>query len=170
MKTSSSIVAIAIPLLAIAFALLYFHETADHPDPESVKFPYALAIAVIALFAVAAIQEVAERWTRERRSPSFSEFQETVASLLRGKNPNPFLIVVLTLAYTVFLPIVYALVATFLFVAGLRCVFRTVRIEILAYDAAAIVVIFVLFHDVLRIQLPSGPLEEMLSRAIRMIL
>lgn len=169
MKTSSSVVAIAIPLLAIAFALFYFHETSDYPDSESVKFPYTLAIAVIALFAVAAMQEAAGRWRRGWRFPSFSEFQEAAASLFRGKNSNPFFIVVLTLAYTVFLPIVYALLATFLFVVGLRCVFRNVRIKILAYDAAAIVVIFVLFHDVLRIQLPSGPLEEMLSRAIRMI-
>lgn len=163
MENKSPAVAIAIPVLGIIFAAAYVLTTLDYPDPETVKFPYSIAAALTICFTIIAAREILGALRSGWRPSLPVSVTGWLVEKFRGKEGNPFLLVVLTAVYGLVLVHLNVLLTTFLYVNGLRLVFRNWSPKLAAYDAVAVSVLYLIFHDVLRIQLPSGPLESFLS-------
>lgn len=171
MKNKESVAAVLIPIIGIAVAILYFHQTRDYDDFESVKFPYVIATALIILFIPIFGIELKKLWQSRESAPSAYGRAARIKS--GGGSPdkslNALYIVVLTTVFAALLPIIKSLVALFLYIVGIRAVFRKVTLNTVILDFLLVSVLFIVFHDILRILLPSGPVEEALSGLVRII-
>lgn len=171
MKNKESVAAVLIPIFGIAVAILYFHQTRDYDDFESVKFPYVIATALILLFIPIFGIEL-KKWWRSRESAP-AAYGRAARTQSGGGSPdkslNPLYIVVLTAAFAALLPVIKSLAALFLYIVGIRAVFRKVTLKAVFLDFLLVAVLFIVFHDVLRILLPSGPVEEALSGFVRIL-
>jgi len=144
--------------------LLYFFKTRDYPTFESVKFPYTIGVALIILLAIIAVQETL-RW-RHKREPAPLERKIERPKFLGffgEKRWNPFYIVFFTVLFTIFLPVLNTIVAMYVYILALRLLFKKFSLKIVVVDAVAVLVLFIVFHDILSIMMPSGPIENLIS-------
>lgn len=171
-KKSKSLVSIIIPLSTIAFALFFLHQTRDYVNFESVKFPYTIVVSTIILFGIIGVFET-KKWRNElksRRNVALSENAPSRISIPNSKKYNPLFLVVLTALYAVFIANLHTVITTYLYIVSLRLVFRKVSLRVLIYDLAAIIFLFVIMHEILLIQLPSGKVEEIITTILAKVL
>ena len=171
MKNGESVAAVLIPVFGIAVAILYFHQTRDYDDFESVKFPYVIATALILIFIPIWGIELKKWWRSREGAPAANGRAARIKSQggSADKSLNPLYIVVLTAVFAALLPIIKSLAALFLYIVGIRAVFRKVTLRAVLLDFVLVAVLFIVFHDVLRILLPSGPVEEALTGFVRIL-
>jgi len=163
MEQKSPAVALAIPAIWIAFAATYVYVTADYPDPETVRFPYTIAVVLTICFTIIFVRDAVDAWSKGWRPGLPANIRSWLAGRFRDKTANPFYLVVLTVAYALALPELNVLATTFLYVTSLRFVFRNMSLRLAFYDILGVAGLYLVFHDLLRIQLPSGPIEALLS-------
>lgn len=171
MNRTERLIAAIIPLLCIAFFLLYFQQTRDYDEFVSVQFPYTISLLGLFMFSIIAILEL-RKFRQALSEKSRNTLKENLFTRLPpvgDKKWNPFYVVVLTVIFTALFPVIKSISSIYLYIFGLRLVFKETRVRTFVLDLVFVIVLFVIFHDLLRILLPSGPIEKAISSFVRSV-
>lgn len=169
-KNQKSIVPVLIPAACILFAFYYVYSTRGYWVFESVEFPYVIAGFVVILFGIIEIIELKKYFSEEKSiNKKLSQILD-LKNVFSSKKLIPFYIAILTFLFPMLFPILKAIITTLLYIFALRIVLKKFHIKYLLYDVISVLAIFLIMHEVLLIQLPSGALERTIISMVEKVL